>query len=336
MREFNVIDSAVSKEQLQLRLKDTELEQYGEPFKPEFVYEAIKQLPRFVTMEHGHQQDAEEFLGFLLEGLHDECVYVLKEGKVSSTLASPTSPSASRPSTSNSESHGWFEVGPKQRSATTQASGISNSESPITKIFGGFLRSEFRVPGLKASITVEPYQALQLDISSPLVRSIGEAFDHLVKPEPIYGNFKSPKGDNVRAVKQVFIESMPPVLVLHLKRFQYDQFGGVRKLDKAIEYPLNLEIPETAFAPARRAALSRSGGLPRYRLTGVIYHHGSSAAGGHYTVDIRRQDGREWIRIDDTTIRRIREQDAVATEGPSGKGSEADRKVAYLLLYQRV
>ena len=54
MREFPVIDSAVSVEQLRLRLKDTELEQYGEAFIPEFVYDVIRNLPRFATMRVGY------------------------------------------------------------------------------------------------------------------------------------------------------------------------------------------------------------------------------------------------------------------------------------------
>jgi ubiquitin carboxyl-terminal hydrolase 10 len=50
MREFPVIDSAASLEQLRMRLKENELEQYGEPFTPEFVYDVIRRLPRFSTM----------------------------------------------------------------------------------------------------------------------------------------------------------------------------------------------------------------------------------------------------------------------------------------------
>lgn len=50
MQEYPVIDSASSVDQLRLRLKDSELEQYGEPFIPEYVYEAIKRLPRFSSM----------------------------------------------------------------------------------------------------------------------------------------------------------------------------------------------------------------------------------------------------------------------------------------------
>jgi ubiquitin carboxyl-terminal hydrolase 10 len=50
MREFPVIDSAGSLEQLRMRLKENELEQYGEPFTPDFVYDVIRRLPRFSTM----------------------------------------------------------------------------------------------------------------------------------------------------------------------------------------------------------------------------------------------------------------------------------------------
>jgi ubiquitin carboxyl-terminal hydrolase 10 len=50
MREYPIIDSAVSVEQLRLRLKEGELEQYGEPFTPDFVYDVIKRLPRFSSM----------------------------------------------------------------------------------------------------------------------------------------------------------------------------------------------------------------------------------------------------------------------------------------------
>lgn len=51
LREYKVIGSAVSAEQLQKRLKSEELEQYGDAFIPEFVYDAMKRLPRFATMQ---------------------------------------------------------------------------------------------------------------------------------------------------------------------------------------------------------------------------------------------------------------------------------------------
>ncbi|KAI0017696.1 cysteine proteinase [Xylariomycetidae sp. FL0641] len=336
MREYKVIDSAVSVEQLRRRLKSEELEQYGEPFTPEFVYEAIKTLPRFASMRRGHQQDAEEFLGFLLEGLHDECAHVMRHAAESSSSTTAASSSAATPTatsspTSTADSNDWLEVGRKQRAAVTRSSGHPVASSPITKIFGGQLRSELRVTGLKDSVTLEPFQPLQLDIGSPQVHNILDAMKGLTRPETLHGDFGSPRGRDAVATKQVFIESLPPVLILHLKRFQFDAEGtGTIKIWKKIGYPLELELPKEVFSRQRRNTFNAEGaGFPKYKLIAAVYHHGKNASGGHYTVDLRRQDGREWIRMDDTVIRRIRSEDVAeggAEEDTNKAAAWADKK----------
>lgn len=265
-------------------------------------------------------------MGFLLEGLHDECVHVMQtaastETPAISTPNMPSSPVLSHAgSVSGNGASGWLEVGPKQKAAITRSSG-TRLDSPITKIFGGTLRSVLRVPGLKDSVTMEPYQPLQLDIHLPSVHNIVDALKGLTKPETITGDFKSPRGSSVTATKQVSIETLPPVLILHLKRFQYDNSGGTQKIWKKVGYPLELEIPKEVFARQKQGSILNHGGLPKYRLTAVVYHHGKNASGGHYTVDVRRQDGREWVRLDDTVIRRVKPEDVA--EG----GSEEDPKV---------
>lgn len=64
-------------------------------------------------------------------------------------------------------------------------------------------------------------------------------------------------------------------------------------------------------------------------LTGsaVLYHHGESAGGGHYTLDVLRA-GAGWTRIDDELVGDVRREDVFggAREGAS----------AYLLFYRRV
>ncbi|KAI9834477.1 MAG: hypothetical protein M1826_002631 [Phylliscum demangeonii] len=329
LREFKVIDSASTPEQLKMRLKESELEEYGEAFIPDFLYDVIRRLPRFSSMRRGHQQDAEEFLGFLLEGLHDECVQVMRglnpsaadsgfaasmDGAVpSSGIRSPDGP----PTPMLGTDGGWQEVGPRQKIAVTHSSGDIVMESPVTKMFGGKLRSELRVPGLKNSVTLEPYQPLQLDIQSPHIANIIDALKGLTHPETLQGNFNSPRGPNTTATKQVFIETLPPVLILHLKRFHYDNAGGTQKIWKKVGYPLDLDIPKEVFPAYRRNSPMLQG--TKYRLIGVVYHHGKNASVGHYTVDVRRQEGQEWIRLDDTVIRRIRSSDV--SEG----GAEEDQ-----------
>ncbi|KAL6720113.1 hypothetical protein ACLMJK_002034 [Lecanora helva] len=333
MREFAVIDAAVSVDQLRMRLKDGELEQYGEAFIPEFVYEVIRRVPRFSSMRRGHQQDAEEFLGFLLEEMHEECNRVIKSSDNRATGVSTSTDGTALPDSGSSDSQavedkGWLEVGPRQRAAITRSSGAIVTESPITKIFGGKLRSEFRVPGLKNSVTLEPYQPLQLDIGAPNISNILDALKGLTKPETLHGDFNSPRGPGSTATKQVFIDTLPQVLIIHLKRFQYDSSGGTQKIWRKVGYPLELEIPKEVFPQHKRAGVLIHGRPPTYQLIGVVYHHGKNASGGHYTVDVRRQEGREWIRIDDTVIRRVRSEDVA--EG----GSEEDPKILAAALEQ--
>ncbi|KAJ3480367.1 hypothetical protein NLG97_g8085 [Lecanicillium saksenae] len=318
MHEYKVLRSATTNEQLRKVIRGEEIERYGEPFTPEFVYEAIRQLSRFASMRRGHQQDAEEFLGFLLQSLDDECTHVMNNA---SQTASQTAGSAAASVDGSADPTGdWLEVGRKQRAAVTRSSGSSTS-TPVTKIFGGLLRSEFRVPGLKDSITTEPYQPLQLDIGSPEIRNVVDALRGLTRPERLQGDFNSPRGKDVTATKQVFIETLPPVLILHLKRFQFDAEGGTTKIWKNVGYPLDLEIPREALSRQSRQSLT-DGSLPKYKLISVIYHHGKNASGGHYTADVRRQDGREWLRLDDTVLRRLRSEEVA--EG----GSEEEVKDA--------
>lgn len=320
MRDFKLIDSASSVEQLRLRLKDNELEQYGDPLTPEYVYDVIKRLPRFDNMKRGQQEDAEEFLGFLLAGLHDECVQIIKQEKQNQATDSITSPTSDR---SGSVDGGWHEVGAKQKTAVTQNSGAIDIESPVTKIFGGKLRSEYKRPGEKASVTLEPYQPLQLDIGEPNINNISDALKNLTRLETLDGAARGAKA----STKQVHIETLPPVLILHLKRFHYDE-SGPQKIWKKIGYPLELELPKEVFPQHKRGGFQAKGGFPRYRLIGVVYHHGKNASGGHYTVDLRRQEGKEWIRMDDTVIRRVRAEDVA--EG----GAEEDPKVLAAALEQ--
>jgi len=219
-------------------------------------------------------------------------------------------------------------------------------ESPITRIFTGNLRSILRKPGHKDSITLEPYRPLQLDIQDPQVRSVTDALRHLTATEVLNPDFDGPGRAMTR---RSFIEKLPPILILHLKRFVYDG-DGIKKVWKKIGYPLSLEIPLDVLSPLQRGSVS-----PQYQLFGVIYHHGTSATGGHYTADVLLQDGRTWLNLDDTKLKWVSASDVAVSE-KDGKYNDSDHltngdgdsiglagwmdnvksKVAYILLYKRM
>lgn len=138
-----------------------------------------------------------------------------------------------------------------------------NRESAITRIFGGTLRSVLHTPGQKDSVTLEPYQPLQLDIQASSVLTISDALRHISEPEIVPGVWSSARNTNVDATKQVYIDSFPPVLILHLKRFVYDpEEQNVVKRSKLVGYGTELVVPPEIVSPGRR------GQAIKYRLFG--------------------------------------------------------------------
>ena len=73
-----------------------------------------------------------------------------------------------------------------------------------------------------------------------------------------------------------------------------------------------------------------------YKLYGVVYHHGESAGGGHYTVDVLHPNedsssGEAWLHIDDDVVSTVRHEDVFG--GHDGK--QVDDRCAYMLFYCR-
>jgi ubiquitin carboxyl-terminal hydrolase 10 len=63
-----------------------------------------------------------------------------------------------------------------------------------------------------------------------------------------------------------------------------------------------------------------------YQLFGSVYHHGTSLRAGHYTCDVRRQNG-EWLHISDTTITPVLENEVLEIQKPDKE------QTAYILFY---
>lgn len=68
----------------------------------------------------------------------------------------------------------------------------------------------------------------------------------------------------------------------------------------------------------------------------VLYHHGQSASGGHYTLDVLHSDRdfndrlrTTWIRIDDELVSDICPEDVF-------NGLDRDDRCPYLLFYRKI
>uniref|UniRef100_A0A8C5FEB9 Ubiquitin carboxyl-terminal hydrolase n=1 Tax=Gadus morhua TaxID=8049 RepID=A0A8C5FEB9_GADMO len=295
----------------------------GVPFEPTYIYRLLTLIKSSLS-EKGRQEDAEEYLGFTLNGLHEEMLALKRlisphedeSPTRNGPAAQPEEDQAADKQEEESEEE-WEQVGPRNKtSITRQADFVS---TPITDIFGGTHEQNS-----KESATLQPFFTLQLDIQSEKIRTVQEALETLVARESVQG-YTSKTKQEIEISRRVTLEELPPVLVLHLKRFVFEKTGGCQKLTKHIDYPVDLEISKDLLSTGVRSKVVK--GLRMYRLFAVVYHHGNSATGGHYTTDVFHIGLNGWLRIDDQAVKVINQYHVV---------KQSAERSAYLLYYRRV
>jgi hypothetical protein len=91
---------------------------------------------------------------------------------------------------------------------------------------------------------VEGWRHLGLDIQSEEVLTIEDALNELSRPETV--QVSSSSGTLIDGSKQYLIDDLPLILILHLKRFQYDPtLKDVIKQRKVIRFDSDLVIPKS-------------------------------------------------------------------------------------------
>lgn len=263
----------------------------GRPFRP-VMFESILQkftpeVPNSISGRH-RQEDAQEFLSFVMHQMHDELLKL--EGQVPSSNGG----SASLVSSINDEddSDEWETVGPKNRTAITRTQSFIPSK--LSAIFGGQLRSVVKAKGIKASATIQPFLLLHLNICPEPVCSIEDALHLFSAPETVEGyRTSAAKAEVVNASKTVKILELSEIMILHLMRFNYGG-EGCTKLHKPVRFPLELVLGrELLFSPSSEGR--------RYELVATITHHGREPWKGHYTADTRHPHGK-WLHYDDASV----------------------------------
>ncbi|KAI7792214.1 putative ubiquitin carboxyl-terminal hydrolase 15-like, partial [Triplophysa rosa] len=116
-----------------------------------------------------------------------------------------------------------------------------------------------------------------------------------------------------QATKKLDLWSLPPILVVHLKRFSYSRYMR-DKLDSLVDFPLrDLDMSEFLINP--------NAGPCCYDLIAVSNHYGGMG-GGHYTAYAKNKDDHKTYNFDDSSVSPASEEQIVS-------------KAAYVLFYQR-
>jgi ubiquitin carboxyl-terminal hydrolase 10 len=136
----------------------------------------------------------------------------------------------------------------------------------------------------------------------------------------------------------MLIEQLPPILIIHLKYFLYDEIDGTKKLNKPINYTVNLLLPKSKkqldlFSSKRFLFLdilteqARKQYHERYKLFAVQYHQGDQASKGHYITDVFHPGLQGWLRYDDANVQVVTSSQVL--------NSSSDKLTPYLLFYRR-
>ncbi|XP_063547239.1 probable ubiquitin carboxyl-terminal hydrolase FAF-X isoform X2 [Cydia strobilella] len=188
----------------------------------------------------------------------------------------------------------------------------------------------------------EPFSVVSLDIRN--MSRLQESLEAYVRGELLEGAdaYHCDKcNKKVVTVKRLCLNKLPPVLVIQLKRFEYD-FEKVCaiKFNDYFEFPRELDVePYTArgLARAEGDASLWEGGEERspethYQLSGIVVHSGQASGGHYYSYVLLRDNGSEtgrWVKLDDGDVTECAMHDDEEMKAQCFGGEYTGERVSY-------
>ncbi|MBN3313405.1 UBP8 hydrolase, partial [Atractosteus spatula] len=189
------------------------------------------------------------------------------------------------------------------------------NESIIVALFQGQFKSTVQcLTCHKKSRTFETFMYLSLQLTSSNKCTLQDCLKAFSKEEKLTDSNKV-ECNNCKtrrdATKKLEIWKLPPILLVHLKRFSYE--GRWRqKLQTYVDFPPeNLDLSQYVIGPKHS--------LKRYNLYGVSNHYGGMD-GGHYTAYCKNGLKQRWYKFDDHDISEL-------------SASSVKSSAAYILFY---
>ncbi|KAI5480501.1 hypothetical protein MNV49_000654 [Pseudohyphozyma bogoriensis] len=261
---------------------------------------------RFKPQFRGHdQQDAQEFLGYLLDGLHEDLNLVKKRVPV---------PQVTKEREEEIERLPEIVVADQEWKVYRD-----RNDSVVCDFFDGQLRNkmECHVCG-KTSTTFNAFQSLSLPIPTPSRQhptiTLHDCINEFLREETLEGEnaWNCPRCRRPQPTsKCLSLTRLPQSIIIHLKRFS--SFDAVsEKAETPVVFPLTgLEMGDLLPPAVEGVELNLDHDEATcYRLYGVVNHHRDSHGGldsGHYTAMVRNDQG-NWFDIGDDEVRQISEK----------------------------
>eukprot|EP01018_Ginkgo_biloba_P034387 Gb_34568 [translate_table: standard] len=219
-------------------------------------------------------------------------------------------------------------------------------EGTIQKLFEGHHMNYIECIDVDYKSTrKESFYDLQLDVKG--CKDVYDSFDKFVQVEKLEGDnkYQAEQFGLQDARKGVLFVDFPPVLQLHLKRFEYDfNRDSMMKINDRYEFPLQLDL-DTGDGRYLSPDTDRTV-RNLYSLHSVLVHSGG-VHGGHYYAFIRPMLSEQWYKFDDERVTKENEKTVleeqyggeVIPQGNLGSNNTAFKFTrhsnAYMLVYVR-
>ncbi|XP_037250436.1 ubiquitin carboxyl-terminal hydrolase 8 isoform X4 [Falco biarmicus] len=241
------------------------------------------------------QQDSQELLLFLMDGLHEDL---------------NKADNRKRYKEENNDHLDDFKAAELAWHKHKQL-----NESIIVALFQGQFKSTVQcLTCHKKSRTFEAFMYLSLPLASTSKCTLQECLRLFSKEEKLTDNnrfYCSHCKTRRDSLKKIEIWKLPPVLLVHLKRFSYDG-RWKQKLQTSVDFPLEtLDLSQYVIGPKNN--------LKRYNLFSVSNHYGG-LDGGHYTAYCKNASKQRWFKFDDHEVSEI-------------SASSVKSSAAYILFY---
>ncbi|XP_014235523.1 ubiquitin carboxyl-terminal hydrolase 7 [Trichogramma pretiosum] len=204
-------------------------------------------------------------------------------------------------------------------------------EGTVPKLFEGKMVSFIKCKNIDyTSKRVETFYDIQLNIKGK--KNIYESFDDYVSTEILDGDNKYDAGEHglQEAEKGVMFSSFPPILHLHLMRFQYDPITDCSvKFNDRFEFYEKISLGQYLKTGKETQSVD-------YTLHAVLVHSGDNH-GGHYVVFINPSGDGKWCKFDDDVVSRCSKAEAIE-HNYGGQDDDMSMTVkhctnAYMLVY---
>jgi ubiquitin carboxyl-terminal hydrolase 7 len=210
-------------------------------------------------------------------------------------------------------------------------------ENALPDIFAGKMKTYISCINVDYETSrTEVFWDIQLSVANN--RSLDDSFKDYIKVENMDGKLQYYAGDQHRlqdARKGVIFEMFPPVLHLHLKRYQYDiSRNAMAKLHDYFEFPEEFDA-----TPYLSAGADKSESWT-YFLVGIIVHDGDIDKGRYYAF-LRPAKHGPFYKFDNDRVTRATLKEAIndnfggKARPPFAEGDSAKKFSAYMLVYIR-